>query len=231
MVYHQVLSCSAPNVQGLKSWKWSLPTEFGEYIGLYPRSWTVYSFPDLKLALICKQVSPVIPGNYKDSCLPCGVFQWTALNFDTEHEVEVSITMTWRGPRAPKRPKPPNLGKAGAVCAEIGHLRNNQGDEFTFPFDDADKKLSGCLLEAMIDDMPCCFGIASKTTPKVRFTLVWRFFFTWLCIIPVCRVDFLKYIIITDLVVVKIMLSIFSICLSHHWYLAIWPWFHLCNRG
>ncbi|VDL18281.1 unnamed protein product [Hymenolepis diminuta] len=168
MVYHQVLSCSAQNVQGLKSWKWSPPTEFGEYIGLYPRSWTVYSFPDLKLALICKQVSPVIPGNYKDSCLPCGVFQWTALNFDTEHEVEVSITMTWRGPRAPKRPEPPNLGKAGAVCAEIGHLRNNQGDEFTFPFDDADKKLSGCLLEAMINDMPCCFGIASKITPKVE---------------------------------------------------------------
>nr|CDS31171.1 non lysosomal glucosylceramidase [Hymenolepis microstoma] len=168
VVYHQVLSCYTQNVEGLKSWKWSLPTEYGEYIGLYPRSWTVYNFPELKLALVCKQVSPVIPGNYKDSCLPCGVFQWTALNFDTENEVEVSITMTWRGARAPKRPDPPNSGKAGAVCAEIGHMRSNRDDEFTFPFDDADNKLSGCLLETMIDDIPCCFGIAAKTTQKVE---------------------------------------------------------------
>lgn len=169
-VYHQVLSCSTENVEGLKKWKWSLPAECGEYIGLYPRSWTVYSFPELKLALICKQVSPVIPNNYKDSCLPCGVFQWTAFNFDPEHEVEVSITMTWRGPRAPKRPDPPNLGKAGAVCAEIGHSRASKGDEFTFPFDDADNHLVGCLLETLIDDMPCCFGIASKKTGEVSST-------------------------------------------------------------
>ncbi|VDN99621.1 unnamed protein product, partial [Rodentolepis nana] len=168
VVYHQVLSCYAQNVEGLKSWKWSFLADYGEYVGLYPRSWTVYSFPELKLALVCKQVSPVIPGNYKDSCLPCGVFQWIALNFDTEREVEVSITMTWRGARAPKQPDPPNSGKAGAVCAEIGHLRINRGDEFTFPFDDADNKLSGCLLETMIGDIPCCFGIASKTTQQVE---------------------------------------------------------------
>ncbi|KAM7541011.1 hypothetical protein Aperf_G00000026473 [Anoplocephala perfoliata] len=158
VVYHQVLSCSSTHVEGLQSWKWSLPTKCGEYIGLYPRSWTIYNFPELKLALICKQVSPVIPRNYKDSSLPCGVFQWTALNFDAKNEVEVAITMTWRGPRAPKRPPPPKLGKAGTVCSEIGHLRGKMGDEFTLPFDDADNQLSGCLLETFIDDMPCCFG-------------------------------------------------------------------------
>ncbi|KAM7539886.1 hypothetical protein Aperf_G00000026461 [Anoplocephala perfoliata] len=165
-VYHQVLSCSSAHVEGLQSWKWSLPAKCGEYIGLYPRSWTVYRFPELKLALICKQISPVIPGNYKDSSLPCGVFQWTALNFDAKNEVEVAITMTWRGPRAPKRLPPPDVGKAGVVCGEIGHLRSNSKDEFTFPFDDADNQLTGCLLETLMDDMPCCFGIASKASQK-----------------------------------------------------------------
>ncbi|EUB58430.1 Non-lysosomal glucosylceramidase [Echinococcus granulosus] len=169
-VYHQVLSTSGPakGVQGLHSWKWSMSPQVGNFIGLYPRSWTVYEFPELKLLLICKQVSPVIPEDYKDSCLPIGVFHWTALNFDPESDVKLSITMTWRGPRAPKRPLPPKVGAAGAVCAEIGHLRKHKDDEFTFPFDDSDNQLSGCLLETFIDDMPCCFGVAAKSTDKVE---------------------------------------------------------------
>ncbi|KAM7540002.1 hypothetical protein Aperf_G00000026585 [Anoplocephala perfoliata] len=170
IIHHQVLSCSSVSVKGLQSWNWSMSPECGEYTGLHPRSWTVYNFPKLKLTLICKQVSPIIPGNYKDSSLPCGVFQWTALNFDPKSEVEVSITMTWRGPRAPKRPPPPRLGKAGAVCSEIGHLHPNMEDEFTLSFDDAEHQLSGCLLETFTDDMPCCFGIASKATQKALFS-------------------------------------------------------------
>ncbi|KAL5111080.1 Non-lysosomal glucosylceramidase [Taenia crassiceps] len=169
-VYHRVLSTSGPAkvVKGLHSWKWSMSPQVGNFIGLYPRSWTVYEFPELKLLLICKQVSPVIPDNYKDSCLPIGVFHWTALNFDPESDIKISITMTWRGPRAPKRPLPPKVGAAGTVCAEVGHSRNHKYDEFTFPFDDSDSQLSGCLLETSIDDMPCCFGVAAKSTDKVK---------------------------------------------------------------
>lgn len=123
----------------------------------------------IKCNFVTIQVSPVIPGNYKDSCLPVGTFQWTALNFDPDSDIELSITMAWRGPRAPKRPPPPHVGTAGGVCKEIGHLRNHRDDEFTFPFDDSDNQLSGCLLEILIDDMPCCFGVAAKSSDKVCF--------------------------------------------------------------
>ncbi|VDM31562.1 unnamed protein product [Hydatigera taeniaeformis] len=169
-IYHRVLSTSEPtkDVKGLHSWKGSMSPHVGSFIGLYPRSWTVYEFPELKLLLICKQVSPVIPSNYKDSCLPVGVFHWTALNFDPESDVKISITMTWRGPRAPRRPLPPKVGTAGTMCTEIGHSRNHKDDEFTFPFDDSDNHLSGCLLETLLDDMPCCFGLAAKSTDKVE---------------------------------------------------------------
>ena len=75
--------------------------------------------------------------------------------------------MTWRGPRSPKESAQSNTGTAGTVCAEIGHPRNHENDEFTYPFDDSDNQLSGCLLDTLIDDMPCCFGIAAKSSEKV----------------------------------------------------------------
>uniref|UniRef100_A0A5K3ELY9 Glyco_hydr_116N domain-containing protein n=1 Tax=Mesocestoides corti TaxID=53468 RepID=A0A5K3ELY9_MESCO len=168
-LYHQVLSPPPDPVKRtncFQSWKWSTSPGVSTFIGLYPRSWTIYNIPELKLLLICKQVSPVIPNNYKDSCLPVGAFKWTAVNFDTDADVDISITMTWRGPRAPVQSPPQNVGTAGTVCCEIGHAQNYKAEEYTIPFDDAENQLCGCLLETLIDDMPCCFGIASKSSER-----------------------------------------------------------------
>ncbi|VDD80193.1 unnamed protein product [Mesocestoides corti] len=172
-LYHQVLSPPPDPVKRtncFQSWKWSTSPGVSTFIGLYPRSWTIYNIPELKLLLICKQVSPVIPNNYKDSCLPVGAFKWTAVNFDTDADVDISITMTWRGPRAPVQSPPQNVGTAGTVCCEIGHAQNYKAEEYTIPFDDAENQLCGCLLETLIDDMPCCFGIASKSSERVEVT-------------------------------------------------------------
>lgn len=45
--------------------------------------------------MICRQISPVIPHNYKDSCLPVGVFIWNIENNNAEPR-DVSITFTFK---------------------------------------------------------------------------------------------------------------------------------------
>ena len=83
-VYQQVLSPLAPNQhidKNLRCWDWGFDSTHAYYHGLYPRAWTVYEIPQHNLVLTCRQVSPVIPHNYKDSSLPVGVFVWTVENF------------------------------------------------------------------------------------------------------------------------------------------------------
>ena len=50
------------------------------YHGLFPRAWTTYENPLPGVRLTCKQVSPVIPHNYKESSFPVAVFEWTVEN-------------------------------------------------------------------------------------------------------------------------------------------------------
>ena len=46
------------------------------YRALYPRAFTTYELPGQPVRLICEQISPIIPDNYKDSCLPMAAFVW-----------------------------------------------------------------------------------------------------------------------------------------------------------
>ena len=64
--YQQVLTAAGPPPGGqLSGWHWSFPGSEAEYRGLYPRAWTEYRLPDQQLRLNCRQISPVIPHNYK----------------------------------------------------------------------------------------------------------------------------------------------------------------------
>ncbi|XP_054257293.1 non-lysosomal glucosylceramidase-like, partial [Macrosteles quadrilineatus] len=66
VVYQQVLSTLSGAEGGkLRSWKWGFPGDQARYTALYPRSWTEYNIPEHGIKLTCRQVSPVIPHNYK----------------------------------------------------------------------------------------------------------------------------------------------------------------------
>lgn len=93
-VYQQVLSPLNPK-KHLQSWKWGFDPSNAKYRGLYPRAWYTYSIPEHGIELTCRQVSPVIPHNYKDSSLPVGAFIWTVQNKNAE-PVEVSIAFTFK---------------------------------------------------------------------------------------------------------------------------------------
>lgn len=66
--------------EGLGTWNWDLDEAKTTYHALYPRAWTVYEEPVPGIRLVCRQISPFIPRNYKESSYPVGVFVWTVEN-------------------------------------------------------------------------------------------------------------------------------------------------------
>ncbi|XP_009463414.1 PREDICTED: non-lysosomal glucosylceramidase [Nipponia nippon] len=87
-VYQQVLSVERPST--LQGWNWGYCGHYAFYHALYPRAWMVYELPGQNVVLTCRQVSPVIPHDYKDSSLPVGVFVWEVEN-GRDEDVDVSI--------------------------------------------------------------------------------------------------------------------------------------------
>lgn len=79
----------------LSSWESNLDPAKCTYTALYPRSWTEIDLTEYGVKLIGRQVSPVIPHDYKDSSLPCAIFVWTVENV-CEKDRKVSITFTFK---------------------------------------------------------------------------------------------------------------------------------------
>ncbi|KAG5127793.1 hypothetical protein JHK82_028628 [Glycine max] len=72
------LSSRKPDDQGISSWGWNLSGQHSTYHALFPRAWTVYDGePDPELKISCRQISPFIPHNYRESSLPAAVFVYT----------------------------------------------------------------------------------------------------------------------------------------------------------
>ena len=81
----RVLSVWKPADGSLSAWGWDPTVRFGNtYHALFPRAW--WRYRDLPVDLDCLQFSPFLPGNYRESSYPVGVFVWRAAN---------------RGPRRP----------------------------------------------------------------------------------------------------------------------------------
>lgn len=90
-IYQQVLSTERPHT--LQDWNWGYCGAFAFYHALYPRAWTVYQLPGQNVTLTCRQVSPVIPHNYKDSSFPVAVFVWDIEN-KNDYALDVTIMFT-----------------------------------------------------------------------------------------------------------------------------------------
>uniref|UniRef100_N1R559 Non-lysosomal glucosylceramidase n=1 Tax=Aegilops tauschii TaxID=37682 RepID=N1R559_AEGTA len=99
--YSTVLS--APTADALKgvdkaaigSWDWKLKEKNCTYHALFPRSWTVYDGePDPEIKITCRQISPIIPHNYKESSFPVAVFTFTVQNSGST-PADVTLLFTW----------------------------------------------------------------------------------------------------------------------------------------
>jgi non-lysosomal glucosylceramidase len=87
-----VLSTIRPET--LPSWNWDLPEGAGTYHGLFPYAWFDYDWPELPVRLTQRQFSPVIPGNYRESSYPVGIFEWQIEN-PGPHPVTVGLMFSW----------------------------------------------------------------------------------------------------------------------------------------
>ncbi|KAM7251478.1 hypothetical protein ACFE04_023361 [Oxalis oulophora] len=80
---------------GIESWDWNLTGNKSTYHALYPRAWTVYEGePDPNLKIVCRQISPFIPHNYKDSSFPVAVFTYTLHN-SGKTAADTTLLFTW----------------------------------------------------------------------------------------------------------------------------------------
>ncbi|KAL5555108.1 hypothetical protein UlMin_037344 [Ulmus minor] len=83
------------DISGIGSWDWNMIGKNSKYHALFPRAWTVYEGePDPSLRIVCRQISPIIPHNYKESSFPVSVFTFT-LNNSGNTSADVTLLFTW----------------------------------------------------------------------------------------------------------------------------------------
>ncbi|KAF8366782.1 hpo-13 [Pristionchus pacificus] len=132
----------------LSAWDFDFPETDIAFRGLYPRSWTCYYIAELSLVVVLRQISPVIPHNYKDSSLPATVFVVDVENRSAE-DYEVSIAFTFRNGTGYYR------WEADPGCSS---------KEFQYNRDEQGPGVHGITLEHNIDRMRCTYALGLKTS-------------------------------------------------------------------
>ncbi|GMT27023.1 hypothetical protein PFISCL1PPCAC_18320, partial [Pristionchus fissidentatus] len=130
----------------LSAWDFDFDEKDIAFRGLYPRSWTCYYISELSLVVVLRQISPVVPHNYKDSSLPATVFVVDVEN-RSDQDYEVSIAFTFRNGTGYYR------WEADAGCSS---------KEFMFTAGEDGEGVHGVTLEHNIDRMRCTYGLAVK---------------------------------------------------------------------
>ncbi|KAK3097227.1 hypothetical protein FSP39_007733 [Pinctada imbricata] len=146
-VYQKVLT--GEKGKNLQAWEWGFPSHSATYHALYPRAWTVYDIPEHQLRLICRQVSPIIPHDYKDTSFPMATFIWSAENLG-DSELDVSIVFTFKNGRG--------VREDGAGQCNTEAFQSMEGGA----------KVSGVAINQTIRDMKCSYGIAGKEEDNVK---------------------------------------------------------------
>ncbi len=91
----KVLFPGEPADGTLAAWQWELQNDQGRYEALFPRAWTTYTDPFPGIQLTCRQLSPVIAGNYRESSYPVAEFRWQIEN-QRDAPVRVGLMFTFQ---------------------------------------------------------------------------------------------------------------------------------------
>ncbi|XP_037980164.1 non-lysosomal glucosylceramidase-like [Motacilla alba alba] len=153
-IYQQVLSVERPS--SLQGWNWGYCGRYAFYHALYPRAWLVYELPGQQVVLTCRQVSPVIPHDYKDSSLPVAVFVWEVEN-GRDEDVEVSIMFSLQN------------GTGAKEAGSGGHWN----EPFTFQKDG--ERVAGVLLHHCPAVNPFSLAISAREKAGTGVTHVTAF--------------------------------------------------------
>ncbi|XP_030242996.1 non-lysosomal glucosylceramidase isoform X1 [Drosophila navojoa] len=140
-------SCSR-NRQPLSTWHSNIEDSRCSYTGLYPRAWTEYDLSHYGVRLVCRQISPVIPHDYKESSLPCAVFVWSVQNV-CDQERKVSITFTFKNGTGNKKQDAEGNPESQLI---------------------AEGSAKGVAIRQTIGDMPCSYNLACRVLPEISIT-------------------------------------------------------------
>ncbi|MED6220792.1 hypothetical protein PIB30_048261 [Stylosanthes scabra] len=154
--YSSVLCTGKPDilrenpVSGIQSWDWNLSGDKSTYHALYPRAWTIYEEPDPALRIVCRQISPIIPHNYKESSFPASVFTFVLNNFG-KTTADVTLLFTW-------------TNSVGGLSEFTGHHFNSKIS--------MNDKVHGVLLhhKTANERCPVTFAIAAEETEDVHIS-------------------------------------------------------------
>ncbi|KAK1299777.1 hypothetical protein QJS10_CPB13g01134 [Acorus calamus] len=139
-------------ISGIGSWDWNLTGECSTYHALFPRAWSVYDGePDPELKIVCRQISPFIPHNYRQSSLPVSVFTYTLTN-SGKTSAEVTLLFTW----------------ANSVGGSSEFSGGHSNSKMT-----ANNGVNGVLLHHKSPDgkSPVTFAIAAQETSDVHVSV------------------------------------------------------------
>ncbi|KAF6159696.1 hypothetical protein GIB67_029954 [Kingdonia uniflora] len=160
--YSTVLFSGRPDMlnknssSSIASWDWNLNGQNSTYHALYPRAWTVYGGePDPELRIVCRQISPFIPHNYKESSLPVAVFTFTLFNSGNT-PADVTLVFTW----------------ANSVGGDSGFSGNHSNSKMT-----TKNGVHGVLLQHKTAKRhaPVTFAVAAQETHDVLISKCHRF--------------------------------------------------------
>ncbi|GAB0086442.1 Non-lysosomal glucosylceramidase [Sergentomyia squamirostris] len=152
-IFQSLLSTYSRPRNPLNAWENNLDPGKCFYTALYPRAWSEIDLSEYGIKLIGRQISPVIPHDYKDSSLPCAVFVWTIEN-TCDRERKVSITFTFKNGTGTKK-------------------QDAEGNPKTFPFGEGIAK--GVSIKQTINGMECTYNVACKAVPEVTVSRCHKF--------------------------------------------------------
>ena len=162
--FQQSLCTQRRKLRGLKSWNTSLAPSRITYHALYPESYTIYDFASHNVKLICHQLSPIIPNDYKDTSLPCALFNWTVENNNKE-DIEISLMLTWQSGSSSNKFSLTNVSsmpfESYKSAKHLANIDTRNGKEAKNS--NKESEISGVLLKQNLRGMPLEYCIAVKS--------------------------------------------------------------------
>jgi non-lysosomal glucosylceramidase len=147
---------------------------------LYPQTFIDYRHPDSKVELNCRQFSPIIPNNYKETSYPVAVFEYELVNKSLE-PVESAIAfsfenifswdVTW--PNAPHNSESCFFTKTKA--AQVHKVQKNKK---TLGLTLSNKGRIGELTLATANDTHSEISVHEYFDPRSKGTSLWKTFST-----------------------------------------------------
>ena len=97
--------------------------------------------PKVGVRIICRQVSPVLPGDYTDACLPLSVFVFSIEN-NSDRDLRVGITFTFKNGTGSKK-------------------RDREGGVWTEPF--SQEGCGGVTIHGSVRGTPLRYSLGART--------------------------------------------------------------------